>query len=123
MAALLTVLLLACSPLAAQAPDPAHDPLELALEQGYAALRSGELPDAILQFETAARMAPVETSIHKQLAYTYLKTTDEQTAQDVFRYVLRLDPGDHQAALDLAFSYQRTGDIDRAAASTQAAVP
>ena len=116
MAALLAVLLLACSPLAAQSPDPARDPLEQALAQGYAALQASDLLDAIQHFESAARMAPVRASIHNELAYTYLKTTNEQTAQDIFRYVLQLNPRDQQATLDLAFSYQRTGNIDQAAA-------
>ena len=116
VAALLAVLVLACSPLAAQSPDPAHDPLEQALAQGYAALRVGDLSDAIQQFESAVRMAPVRVSIQMELAYAYLKASNEETAQDIFRYVLRLDPQDHQATLDLAFSYQRTGNTNQAAA-------
>ena len=111
VAALLAVLLLACSPLAAQSPDPAHDPLE----QGYASLRAGNLSEAVRHFESAARMAPVRASIQTELAYAYLRIDNEETAQEVFEYVLQLDPEDYHAALELAFSYQRSGHAAPAA--------
>ena len=86
MAALLAVLLLACSPLAAQSPDPAHDPLE----KGYSALRAGDL------------------------AYTYLKIGETDWARDMFEQATELDPSDHRSALELAFLAYETGEQGRA---------
>ncbi len=42
-------------------------------------------------------------AVHKDLAYTYLKTGETEAARDEFREAMRLDPADSSTALEYAF--------------------
>ena len=107
---LLTFLLLAGLLLPAQTPDPAHDPLE----KGYQALRSGDHAAALDHFLEAARLAPRRASVRKELGYVYLKLGRQDFARQMFEQALSLDPQDHHTMLQLAFSCQRAGEVERA---------
>ncbi len=48
-------------------------------------------------------IAPKRPSIHKDLAYTLLKTGESEAARDQFREAMLLDPADHHLALEYAF--------------------
>lgn len=94
----LSVLLL-CVLARAQTPDPAYAPLTKAFE----ALRVKRYDEAIAAFLQAASAAPERASIHKDLAYTYLKVGETEAARDQFGEAMRLDPGDVHVALEYAF--------------------
>ena len=107
---LLTFLLLAGLLLPAQTPDPAHDPLE----KGYQALRSGDHEQALDHFLEAVRLAPRRASVRKELGYVYLKLGRRDFAREMFEQALSLDPQDHHTMLQLAFSRQSAGEVERA---------
>ena len=103
-------LLLAGRLLPAQSPDPAHDPLE----KGYQALRSGDYTQALDHFLEAARLAPRRAAVRKELGYVYLKLGQQEFAREIFEQALSLDPQDHHTALQVAFSHQSGGEVERA---------
>ena len=107
---LLVFLLLTGLLLPAQTPDPAHDPLE----KGYEALRSGDHAAALDHFLEAARLAPRRAAVRKELGYIYLKLGQQEFAHEMFNQALGLDPGDHHAALQLAYSHQSAGEVEQA---------
>lgn len=87
----------------AQTPDPAYAPLS----QAYDALRARDYDTAIAHFAAAIEASPSRPDIRKDLAYTYLKTGDNELARAQFREAMRLDPHDDQVALEYAFlSYE-----------------
>jgi hypothetical protein len=63
------VFLAVCGLALAQAPDPAYGPLTRA----YEALRGRDYDTAIARFRQGIEAAPRRASIHKDLAYAYLK--------------------------------------------------
>jgi len=83
----------------AQAPDPAYEPLARAYEQ----LRAHAYDDAIANFQKAIELAPKRASIHKDLAYTYLKVGENELAREQFRAAMELEPADAQVAMEFAF--------------------
>ncbi|MGC9968962.1 MAG: tetratricopeptide repeat protein [Bryobacteraceae bacterium] len=85
----------------AQTPDPA--------QRAYQALRERDYDAAILYLTDAIRAAPGRAVLRKDLAYTYLKIGETETARDQFAEVLRLDPADSHAALEYAFLCNETG--------------
>ena len=93
------VLFLWCTALAAQAPDPAYEPLAHA----YAALRSRDYDTAILNFQKGIEAAPRRAAPRKDLAYTWLKIGENELAREQFRAAMALDPADTQVALEYAF--------------------
>src|SRR5450432_2317347 len=95
----LWITLLVCGVAAAQAPDPAYEPLAKA----YEALRTRDYDDAIALFLRAIDAAPARPSVRKDLAYTYLKIGENVAARDQFREAMRLDPKDFHVALEYAF--------------------
>ncbi len=92
------VFLLACG-LLGQSPDPAYEPLSRA----YEALRSRDYDSAIPWFIQAIELAPGRSAIRKDLAYTYLKTGENELARRQFREAMRLEPADFHVALEYAF--------------------
>lgn len=95
----LWILLAACGLAAAQAPDPASEPLNNA----YEALRGRHYDDAIRLFLKAIESGPRRAAIRKDLAYTYLKIGENVAARDQFREAMLLDPKDFHVALEYAF--------------------
>jgi len=79
------------------------DPAYTQLEQAYAALRAKNYDQAVASFERAIALAPERASVHKDLAYTLLKTGENEAARDQFAEAMRLDPGDTHVALEYAF--------------------
>ena len=84
---------------AAQAPDPAYQPLTAAFE----ALRSRDYDTAISMFLNAIEAAPERPDIRKNLGYAYLKAGETEAARDQFGEAMRLDAADHHVALEYAF--------------------
>src|SRR5437899_738865 len=85
--------------LLAQGQDPAYEPLSRAFD----ALRSRDYDAAIVSFRQAAALAPSRADIHKNLAYTLLKTGDSEAAREQFGEAVRLDAADIHVALEYAF--------------------
>ena len=83
----------------AQASDPAYEPLTRAYEQ----LRARAYDAAISDFQTALEFAPKRASIHKDLAYTYLKVGENELAREQFRTAMEMEPDDAQVAMEFAF--------------------
>jgi Tfp pilus assembly protein PilF len=73
------------------------------LNQAYSALREKRYEEAIALFRKSIGPGPATAALHKDLAYTYLKTGDSEAARDEFRRAMELDPQDHHAALEYAF--------------------
>lgn len=82
-----------------QTPDPAYEPLSHAFDS----LRARDYDSAISFFEKAAALSPDRADIRKNLAYTLLKTGDNDDARTQFGEALRLEPGDFHLALEYAF--------------------
>lgn len=96
--------LLACA-LAAQTPDPAYGPLS----EAYEALRNRNYHEAIERFLQALETAPGRAAVRKDLAYTYLKIGENESAREQFREAMRLEPADFHVALEYAFLCHETG--------------
>ena len=80
-----------------------NDPAYATLERAYTALRGKDYDTAIVQFRAAIQAAPERASIHKDLAYTLLKTGETEQARDQFAEAMRIDPSDDHVALEYAF--------------------
>jgi len=89
------LLALAFGSTSAQAPDPAYQPLERA----YQALRDKSYDQAIAGFSQAIALSPNRASIHKDLAYTFLKVGENEAARDQFGEAMRLETADLHVAL------------------------
>jgi len=88
--------LIAAASLAAQNPSEE-------LNQAYKALASRDYDTAIDLFRKGLAKQPGSASVHKDLAYTLLKTGENEAARDEFEAARRLDPKDEAAALEYAF--------------------
>jgi Tfp pilus assembly protein PilF len=93
------VFLAVCGLAFAQPPDPAYEPLTRA----YEALRARGYDTAIAGFLKGIEAAPRRASIHKDLAYTYLKVGENELARDQFAEAMEMDPNDTQVAVEYAF--------------------
>ena len=93
------VFLAVCGLAFAQLPDPAYEPLTRA----YEALRARDYDTAIAGFLKGIEAAPRRASIHKDLAYTYLKIGENELARDQFAEAMEMDPNDTQVAMEYAF--------------------
>lgn len=91
--------LLVAAALARSAEDPAWAPLNKAFE----ALRHRDYDAAVPFFELAVSISPARSDIHKNLAYTLLKTGETAAARDHFGEAMRLEPADLHLALEYAF--------------------
>src|SRR5580698_8707501 len=83
----------------AQPSDPAY----AALSRAYDALKTRDYDTAIANFLKGIEEAPARASIHKDLAYTYLKIGENILARDQFREAMTIDPQDSQVAMEFAF--------------------
>ena len=77
----------------------AEDPGDAA----YAALRAGNLDRAVEMFRLAVAARPDAPHLHKDLAYTLLKTGEREEARDQFAEALRIDSKDEQSSLEYGF--------------------
>jgi tetratricopeptide (TPR) repeat protein len=73
------------------------------LDKAYEALRTKDYDHAIAAFEQALAQAPTRAALHKDLAYTLLKTGETEAARDHFAEAMRLDPADQHVAMEYAF--------------------
>ncbi len=76
---------------------------EADLSEAYRALASKNYDRAITLFRKSLIAGTPKASTHKDLAYTLLKTGENEEARDEFEAALRLDPADETAALEFAF--------------------
>ncbi|MDQ2948812.1 MAG: tetratricopeptide repeat protein, partial [Acidobacteriota bacterium] len=83
----------------AQDPGPEYAPLTKA----YASLKIKDYDSAIHSFLEAIEAAPTRPAIRKDLAYTYLKVGETQSARDQFGEAMRLNPADFHVSLEYAF--------------------
>jgi tetratricopeptide (TPR) repeat protein len=81
------------------AKDPAYD----SLTRAFDALRIHDYDIAISFFEKASARAPNRADIRTNLAYTFLKTGDSESAREQFGEAMRLAPSDLHLALEYAF--------------------
>jgi Tfp pilus assembly protein PilF len=72
-------------------------------DAAYAALRAGNLDRAVEMFRLAIAASPDAPHLHKDLAYTLLKTGDREQARDQFADALRIDSKDEQSSLEYGF--------------------
>ena len=98
--------------LAAQAtPQPPGGPAYAPLTQAFDALRAHDYDAAIVLFRQASALSPDRTDIRENLAYTLLKTGDNDGARDQFGEAMRADPTDFHVALEYAFlCFEAKGD-------------
>ncbi len=73
------------------------------LNQAYKALASKDYDTAIELFRKESAKQPGNAAVHKDLAYTLLKTGENADARDEFEAALRLNPKDETAALEYGF--------------------
>ncbi len=98
-AAFCLIVCLASAQAVPETGNPAYEPLAKAFDS----LRARDYDAAISAFGQAATLAPQRADIHKNLAYTLLKTGDSEAAREQFGEALRLDPSDLHLALEYAF--------------------
>ena len=87
----------------ADAADPAKDPAYETLANAFTAFNAHEYDSAIVLFEKAAALSPGRPDIRKNLAYTLLKTGENDAAREQFGEAMRLDSADYHVALEYAF--------------------
>src|SRR5258706_2220043 len=92
----------------ARAQNQASDPALIPLNQAYEALRALRYDDAISLFLRGIEAAPSRASVHKDLAYTYLKVGENEAAREQFGEAMRLDQADFHVALEYAFLCNET---------------
>ncbi len=85
--------------LLAQASAPGYE----SLTRAYDAVRAKSWETAVHEFETALQADPGRASVHKDLAYTYLKIGGNEAAREHFRLAMELNPQDTHVALEYAF--------------------
>lgn len=99
--------LIASAALAQEPGSPANGPAYATLTKAFDALRVHDYDAAISFFDKAATLTPDRADIHKNLAYTLLKTGDSETARDEFGAAIRLEDAagtpDPHLALEYAF--------------------
>jgi tetratricopeptide (TPR) repeat protein len=78
-------------------------PGQVELTKAYAALHKKDYDLAVEFFRQGIALEPANAGIHKDLAYTLLKTGDDPAARDEFAAALKLNPQDESAALEFAF--------------------
>jgi len=76
---------------------------EMEFNEAYKALAGKDYDRAIALFRKGLSAGAGKVSIHKDLAYTLLKTGENEEARDEFEAALALDPTDETAALEFAF--------------------
>ena len=76
---------------------------EAELNEAYQALAGKDYDKAIVLFREGLSAEAGKVSAHKDLAYTLLKTGENEEARDEFEAALSLDPADETAALEFAF--------------------
>jgi Flp pilus assembly protein TadD len=86
---------------------PEDESQRLLLEQGYAALRQGDMALARGQFEAALRNDPGNATIIRQLGHMSLDAGELPAAAERFEAAHRLQPDDGFVALQLGYIYQR----------------
>ena len=87
----------------AQVSEPGKDPAYDVLTRAFDSLRLHDYEAAISSFEKAVSLSPQRPDIRKNLAYTLLKTGENDAARDQFGEAMQLDPADLQVALEYAF--------------------
>ncbi len=73
------------------------------LNRGYNALAEKDYDAAVEFFHKGLAQQPTNAKVHKDLAYTLLKTGENVQARDEFEQALKLNPQDETAALEFAF--------------------
>lgn len=106
MTRILIFLLLAVPVL--QAQEGAAAPKAPALASAYAALQARSYEAAIELFHQAISAEPNSAGIRKDLAYTYLKVGEPESARTQFGEAMRIDPADTHVALEYAFLCNET---------------
>ncbi len=76
---------------------------EAELNEAYGALGAKDYDKAIALFRKGLSAGAGKAAAHKDLAYTLLKTGENEEARDEFETALRLNPTDETAALEFAF--------------------
>ncbi len=89
--------------LAAMLTEQVAAPGQKELTRAYDALRKKDYDAAIESFKLGIAKQPANAGIHKDLAYTLLKTGENAAARDEFAAALQLDTQDESAALEFAF--------------------
>jgi tetratricopeptide (TPR) repeat protein len=87
----------------AQDSVPAKDPAYDLLTHAFDSLRLHDYDAAISSFEKAVSLSPNRADIRKNLAYTLLKTGENEAAREQFGQAMQLDPADLHLALEYAF--------------------
>jgi tetratricopeptide (TPR) repeat protein len=78
-------------------------PGQAELTKAYDALQKRDYDLAIDFFHQGIALQPANAGLHKDLAYTLLKTGENAAARDEFAAALKLNPQDDNAALEFAF--------------------
>lgn len=99
----LSALLVACVFTLSAAQAERAKPGEAELNRAYQALARKDYDSAITFFRRGLAKEPDNAAAHKDLAYTLLKTGDDEDARDEFAAAMRIDPRDDTAALEYAF--------------------
>ncbi|MGC2656724.1 MAG: tetratricopeptide repeat protein [Bryobacteraceae bacterium] len=81
----------------------AQQPGDTEFAQAYKALASKDYDTAIDLFRSGLSKQPQNAGVHKDLAYTLLKTGENGEARDQFAEAMRLNASDESATLEYAF--------------------
>ena len=97
-------------------------PGDAEFNKAYKALAQKEYDSAVALFREGLARQPGNAGVHKDLAYTLLKTGDNAEARDEFDAARKLNPKDDVAALSLrSWRLRRKSQLKRGASSTNCA--
>ena len=82
------------------------------LAKAYDALKGKDYDRAIPAFLRAVKVSPARADIRKDLAYTYLKIGESESARDQFGEAMKLDPSDTHVAPSTPSFAMRAGWMD-----------
>ncbi|MEM9193383.1 MAG: protein kinase [Myxococcota bacterium] len=81
------------------ATEPTEAPEETAYDQGRRLFLANDVAGAIRAFESAARTAPNNPRVHKQLGRAYMRAGDVSRARSAYRRYLELAPNASDSAI------------------------
>ena len=78
-------------------------------------LAKGQYPEAVIQFQNAARTDPQSSDAQMRLGQAYAALKDPANAADAYERACALDPTNKSACIEAASQFLAIGEFDRAA--------
>jgi tetratricopeptide (TPR) repeat protein len=90
-------------------------PFQRFFSSGEQYLAAGQYPEAVIQFQNAARADPQSSAAQMRLGQAYAALKDPDNAAAAYERACALDRGNKTACIEAASQFLAIGDFDRAA--------